>query len=157
MQLELSKKRVQQMAQALRADLPERARPSHAQALDTVARMLGYADFNALKPALDAPSPEPEPVRVIIDYTGGLLQAIEADAPLKVFAIDWDLLKYNVSFDPNPDAEPLTEQIDAQTPGWQGFEASSTDEIRQTASRITGEVREELAKRARWSFGEDAV
>jgi hypothetical protein len=157
MQLELSKKRVQQMAQALRADLPERARPSHAQALDTVARMLGYADFNALKPALDAPSPEPEPVRVIIDYTGGLLQAIDADAPIKVFAVDHDLLKDGVSFDPGPDAEPLSEQIAWQTPEWQTVWARPTEEIERAADEIAFKIRQGLVDLARWSFGEDAV
>ena len=157
MQLELSKKRVQQMAQALRADLPECARPSHAQALDTVARMLGYADFNALKPALDAPATEPEPVRVIIDYTGGLLQAIEADAPLKVFAVDHDLLKDGVSFNAGPDASPLSEQIAWQTPEWQTYQATPTAEIERAADEIAGEIRQGLLDLARWSFGEDAV
>ena len=68
MQLDLSKKRVQQMAQNLRATYPETARPSHGQALDTVASLLGYASYNALKPALTGEPARSQPCTVVIAH-----------------------------------------------------------------------------------------
>mgnify|MGYP006281944875 FL=1 len=155
MQFDLSKKRVQQMAQTLRKEAAEGARPSYAQALDTVARMLGYQDFNALKPALEAPTPAP--VRIIVDYSGGVIQWVETDAPIQFMRVDYDLFKDGTEFDDGPEAEPIAEQIDWYIPDWETLEPASTDKVEALAANIQDEFRAKVTDNARLVFGDEAV
>ena len=162
MHLELSKKRVQQMAQTLRAETDASARPSHTQALDTVARMLGHQDFNALKPALSAPAQATpanpgattrEPMRVLIDLTTGAVREIKAEGPVEVMVYDYEDLR-NGDFSP-PDSMPIAEQVARRTPQWERATPCDSDALRREAGGIQDHFHDRYVEIARALFGDE--
>ena len=85
MQVDLTERRLKEMAKTIRAGLPETARPSYAQTLDLMASAFGHRSFAAMKAKLGDHTPQP--TDQLPDYTVVVVDQRDGDRTYSVHQV----------------------------------------------------------------------